>query len=368
MPIRFDNLTPEEIEKLRATASAEEKAAQTVNLAFYTGDHWQGGAAWVGPTLPADDPDAGPTMALIRKAFVSQNVVKEVVDRHADGVVGREPIWSLTVRRALQDGEEIAADEQTLIDEALLARKTCLRLFVPPDLLDEQGALVAQTLDEALQLLYVHRPEPGETTMYLDRRTMQPLGIYAYKEDDKQRYELSYVAAERNQDGEQQTMVRILGDDAAQEALLPLGGLLTLYEVDLDPLISESVRQSQMQLNMTKTMLSRNAVQGGFLERIFLNAQRPGTWSKDENGKDVFTPAPYQTGPGTTSFIMGVETQFAAGGETLTSPHVVFRDPVTPATFLETKDDAYKSILQAERAASRPELTLKHRSARRPVA
>jgi hypothetical protein len=45
-------------------------------------------------------------LTMIQLGFVSRNVIKEIVDRHARGVVGFEPAWRFTPRRPLDKDED----------------------------------------------------------------------------------------------------------------------------------------------------------------------------------------------------------------------------------------------------------------------
>ena len=144
-------------------------------------------------------------------------------------------------------------------------------------------------------------------------------------------------------------MIRIVGGDAdAQRAPLDLGGRLTIYALRRDPLITPQVRQQQRLLNLAKTMLGRNVVLGGFLERIILNAQLPGTIAVDSaTGLKTFTPDPLKLGAGTTNVFAGLPITDEGGRVTgYATPSVIYRDPVPVTTFEETARSAYLGILE----------------------
>src|SRR3954469_1047795 len=103
------------IEQLRAAIAPPEDVA--LNRRFVEGDHWQDAEGWVGPgPLPSDD-DYGGVMLLIEKAFVSRNVIDEVIDRLVSSILGKEPRWSWVPDRPMDDDEEPTDEEQTLISE-----------------------------------------------------------------------------------------------------------------------------------------------------------------------------------------------------------------------------------------------------------
>lgn len=66
------------------------------NRQMYDGDHWLSGAGWIGPQPKAGDAEYAEIFSKIRRAFVSQNVVREIARRHRNGLVGREPLYGVT--------------------------------------------------------------------------------------------------------------------------------------------------------------------------------------------------------------------------------------------------------------------------------
>jgi hypothetical protein len=105
----------------------------------------------------------------------------------------------------------------------------------------------------------------------------------------------------------------------------------------------------QKLLNLALTMLARNVVLGGFLERVLINAQLPGEFRTDPHtGKQVFVPHPLDFGAGSVNALVGVEIRDEGTGELkgYANPDVVYRDPVPVATFADTRDIAYWAILE----------------------
>lgn len=336
-----------------------------VNMAFRAGNHWQGGDGWIGPMLPIGDANFLAMLSEIQRAFVSKNAIGEGVGRHVGGVVGREMEIGLTVRRALKKGKKPTAKEQALIDEAealltewwdergcheliqravatlCCAGRAGLRLFVP-DGERVNGEVPLADLRTSLFRIYPQHPTPDQLVVDTDGATMKPYGVYVYVEDNKTYAEVVY------HDGTQ-TVIRITasGDGADDGAMFDLGGLLTLHEMRREAIITEQVRQNQKLLNLAKTMLGRNVVQGGFLERFILNGERPGEEIEDPTtGQKTFKPAKMRLGAGTTNWINGVVTIDEDGNERVATPSVVFRDPVPITTFEGTERNAYRSVLE----------------------
>lgn len=367
------------------------------NAAYYTGDHWQETAGWSGP-IPTGE-GSGPYIVEIQRAFVSANAIGEVVNRHAGGVLGREPAWGLTVRRPLKEGKKPTGAEQKLIDEAEAfltnwwdaqaaheelqnlaatagwAGRAPIRIMIPAGevVTDEDGQAVipVSPVEEAVMRIWLDRPEPQQATIHTDRRTMQDIGIYSYEErteaGKQTLVELTYLDAPSELDMQpaggraRVTVVEIVTEDdeggrISTDVRMPLGGHLMMAELELTLLVTPQVKQQQRLLNLALTMLQRNVVLGGFLERVFLDAQPPGYFEADpENpGKMRFVPAPFKTGAATTNFVQGrVITDNEGqplldpqGRPSVTSPDVRWREPVAITTFTGTAYEAKRNILE----------------------
>src|SRR5215211_5229537 len=60
---------------------------------FYSGDHFQDFDGWIGEKPAEGTKTYAETVLRIKHGFVSENVIKEVTDRHVSAVLGREPLW-----------------------------------------------------------------------------------------------------------------------------------------------------------------------------------------------------------------------------------------------------------------------------------
>lgn len=366
MATPFDKLTIAQIQQAIQKATPADYA---LNKLFYDGDHWNQGQGWAGPHPATGDPMAPQVMLEIKRAFVSSNKVKEITGRHVGGCIGREPQWGLTVRRPLKEKQKPTQAEQKLIDEAealltewwdergihqllrdtlatlLLGKRAALRLFVPAGVLID-GRIPQADFKTALMQLYVAHPTPAQSLVLTDADTQQRCGVYLYQRDSQTIAELTYLDERGN------TVLRILREQVAEtpepDAVLELGKQLLIHELRRDLLVTQQIRENQAQLNMAKTMMGRNVVQGGFLERIILNGQMPGGYVEDEDAPDGkrFVPAPFRTGAGTTNFVSGATYKDEDGTKHIANPSVVYRDPVKVDTFVATEQAAYRSILE----------------------
>lgn len=206
---------------------------------FYDGDPWQDGDGWVGPRPDAKNPKAGRVLLEIRNCLVSHPGVEEIVNRHRDGVVGREPMWDLVPKRALgkvvrqvpkmvpgPDGlsqvpdpsgaqeddpsgalvdEGPSPEEQTRIDEAVaalnawwdehdvlaeiqmaiedfcLGGRGVLRIFVPAGNLNDNNEIDAAPLEQSLDRVWVKYCAADQAVVINDPMTMRKIGFYVYE-------------------------------------------------------------------------------------------------------------------------------------------------------------------------------------------
>lgn len=384
MPAQFDTLTLDDARKLLARRALDAGAREALD--FYAGDHWRDGDGWIGQQPPQEVRDK--VMAQIAAGFVSQNVSGEVVNRHRNGILGREPRWGFVPRRALADGEEPNDAERALMVEAdaaltewwdkrkpfqlaqravarvLAVERAVLRLYVPIGRA-EGGRVAAADLATALDAIFPDLPEPGAAGVIEDAETGREVAFCASTIADAdrigpapagggngERIELCYL------DDAGATVLRVLGGPAEESAApLPLGGRLLSYELARDPLITPQVRQLQKALNLDLTQMMRNVNLAGSLERFILNAQRPGHWV-DMAGATItqqqaattegarFVPEPLPTGAGVSAWLSGLTTTNEQTGQpVIANPSVQWRDPVPVGTFTDTQAALYQAIL-----------------------
>lgn len=389
----------------RIVNSRVDKQAE-INLKYLKGDHWQASKGWPGPRTGAgEEAISSAMMAAIEASFVSRNAIGEVTGRHVAGVLGRTVHWKFTVKRELKEEtikddatqvervvkEQPTEQEQALIDEAeaalvswwdkreigevlqkmeaavLNAKRAAMRIYVPPDLRDSAGNLPPGDLSQTLDYIYLQHLGTNDdsldiqfpsATVYTQKTSRRQIGIYTYmlrdelidtqgddgSKQNNDRAELTYL------DDAGQTVLRIIDKtgNIDQPITLPLGGRLFMYEITRPWLISPQVVSQQKLLNMAMTMKQRNAVLGGFLERIFSNVDWPGKWVPDSTKKSGqrFEPEPIKIGGGVATNITSLPVEDDKGHVTYLQPAVQYRDPVSPATFIETEDSAYLAILQ----------------------
>jgi hypothetical protein len=368
-----------------------DQVAET-NRKFIDGDHWQNEDGWVGPKPNPSEDGYAETMAEIKRAFVSRNVIAEIVERHVNGVLGKTPTWGFTPIRPinLDAGEKPNEDEsQKIFDieselkywwdqkgvhnllkqvagNMLWSKRGLARLYIPATFVNDRNELVSGTpgtIGEALDVIWPDAPTPEQSTVWETSWTRAEIGIFITKnDDDKTVTELVYLA-----DDKEETIIRILEGEESNEYTFNYGGRLTIFEATRPLLITRQVQEAQRALNLAASMVPRNVVTGGFLERVLLNAQMPGQWEKDSDGNKIrFVPDELHLGPGTTNFIRGidyVETDPSTGREkpVVATPNVKWRPPTPVTPSVEAKRAHYTDML--EECDQAHILTLEHANA-----
>ena len=341
-----------------------------VNRYFYDGDHWQNATGWIGPVLSSESTASQDILAEIKKIFCSRNVIKEVVDRKVDGLLKRRPRTDFVLKENTQTtsiGPESESDRSPLIDEAnsffnaWMVKKALLttlkevygrsqlgegpivRIYIPRGYI-ENGKLPPGTVEECLDKIYVEVIYGSSVGEIIDQDTQFKAVVAQTSVQNRTYTELVY------RDGED-TVLRVLnsGDPTEQVFIWPLGGRLTMWEPKLKPCIDDQVRQNQIAINFFKTLLNRNGVTGGFVERILLDAMPPGHWepNPDAPGDDRYVVEPFKVGAGTTNFFMGARYRDEITGESKTgSPSVFFREPASPQVFVDSARCCYQDIME----------------------
>lgn len=331
-------------------------------------------------------------MNQIEQAFVSENVIKEVVDRHVGGILGREPLWGFVpqstvprsvltrrrrfakfVRRLLLNTDEPEPDDPRAqeADEALTvwwdsaeprkklkeALQRCLnedrvllRLFVPRGLYNKQKVIpVQKSLTDALALIRIDVVSSDKGGVFIDEDTQKPFAVYAYKVEQAECVELSYV----NELG--QTILQILSDKpelAVEPIPYELQGRLWMHEVSRSALITEQIRSEQRSLNLAKTMMMRNVNLAGNLERVVMNSEKPKRKVRVEDAssstgyREEIVDSEWLTGPGATMSLTGLLIRNDEGkiiGRA--NPNISYHDPVPIETFVGTRRECRESML-----------------------
>lgn len=328
---------------------------------LYYGDHWQDDWGFIGQLPPASLPGAPSMKADIKKGFVADNVVKEVVKTHVGGILGREPSWSFLPTEGERDefsketGETLTRwwnDRKALKDlqeatRILVCEGTVVRrLFFPRGRLKEDGSISASTLINALDFIYFQTVYADQGGVFTDPETMQDIGIFLFDEVDANGDVTTHCAELSFLDENGETICKVVKDKGAPITYgpYPLGGRLTIYEMTRDALITEQIQSNQRALNLAHTQMIRNVNLAGNRQETITNAQPPlpktdKTTITPETTKtaDGRFPGTYKRGAGAVNFLMGVPIRDEDGNIVgYTNPTVNVSEPVSVECFKET--------------------------------
>jgi hypothetical protein len=365
------------IEKLsdaQELVEVENASAIQANFDFYYGDHWQNGDAWSGPIPSTNESDYDTVAAEIERGLATKNVVKEIVDRAANAVTGRKPVWDVKPKRAITDESPITEEEQARIDEAknlldnwieekefdkyiskalrqtLLAGKSTLRLFIPAGFV--VNGTVSVDTERPLLNLYLDAPHPLAGAVTVDPNSREKVAVFLGKMGDEDTAEVSFLLPVATENGRVTNTSLIVGNSEipdVSDVQLDLGGRLPVCQLEMPRLVTEQVVAMQKAINLNLTMMQRNSVLGGFLERVILGGQLPGHYEEGEDGQAVFVRDEFVTGAGTVNSISGIPIINEATGQVVnyTTPDMRYRDPVSPDTFLSAAESLYRMVLES---------------------
>lgn len=363
------------------------------NSKFDSGNHYQNGDGYIGAKPLYGTAGYSQTMAQIEAGFVSENVIKEVTDRHIAGLLGREPLWGFLpfdapspdaerrrtvfskiynlVRTVAQktsgnpDDKAQEADEaltsawwntrkvreslKKAVRTALLEERATVKFFFPVGNAEKNARITIQTkndLPSALTIPQIDVLTSDKAGVFTDDFTQEEFGVHVYKVDE----ETDAASVTYIQNG--LTILKVMVDKQADQLYsFELGGRLLMYEITRDALITDQIRSLQKALNLSRTMMVRNVNLAGSLERTILNAERPKETKKVLNSEQTAyieqtVDADYLTGAGATMFLTGMLIRDDQGNViNRANPNISFRDPVSTKTFTETRDDLYAAML-----------------------
>jgi len=379
VPTPFDNYTYDDARSLFSQVpSLPGLAGQTLSQgstprrptsavaarAYFNADHWQNGAGFNGQLPPVSYPGASQIEADIKKRFESENVIKEVVETHIGGLLGREPLWSFLKEQGTAGkkkekdditGEtltpwwnerEALNDLQDAAETVLLEGIAVKRVFFPKGLLPDSGVLTASNLNKALDYIFFQTLTADKAGVFTDPDTQKKIGVFLFEEKDAEGNVVDSCAELSFLDDEGDTVCRVVKDKGADEDFGPykLGGRLLVFEMQRSPLITEQVQSNQKALNLAHTMMTRNVNMAGSRERSVTNAQPPRrptrVQSSTNSNQTVETvPGTYETGAGAVMFLMGYPIRNEKGDIVgYTNPGVNVTDPASVEVFVNTID------------------------------
>lgn len=322
---------------------------------YMEGRHWRGGKGWMGPHVNPNLEEGDRVMDEIERGFVSANKVDEITTTHRDAVVGTPVAWHAAPRQFLAPGDDMTDAQKTaraqleammtkwwdrvnapealahVILNLLAYGRGDVRHIVPPSLIvtgtDGTTGVPVTTVEAALEFIFLEVLEPESALVYRHPRTMQDVSIVLVREEDREWAELTYLDTAGN------TVFRTTGvrGEPDQRIVTVMGRRLNVVEATRRRFVTAQILENQKAMNTALSMIPRNVITGGFIERTMLNAQMPGTYEYNDDGSvKRFIPASYRLGPGSTAWLVGVKTTDAQGNEQIATPTIERGEPVDP--------------------------------------
>lgn len=305
------------------------------NWEWYTGEAFL--SAWLESILDLSQPENQRTSQAIAHNFQSCNKIAEVIDRHLAALSPShlstlDPMLATLV--AKWERENAGVFGNPLEEAALKAKidgRSYLRLYF-------QQTYTAETKEEALE---VHCASIGSVIAYRNSDKFLTQFDYHYTENGESFIERQFLNKGIT------VFQTIFKNEVIKEFSLDLGGGFTIIEINLPLLVTKSIKQNQNAINFALTLLPHNLVYSGWIQESILNAQPPGKWEYDAQGREIFTPNPegLASGAGITRFVQGLplndERNNLIG---YTQPDIRLQQPIDPRTFIETLEVLSQSI------------------------
>jgi len=376
------NIEDIELDRLGEFLRNREYEEADTNRLFYEGDHLQPSknyAGYIGIMPPRGSDEWRPTVEWLERIFASSNQIAAVVNRHVDGILGREPDWNLIRAQSVRDRQTDDQNEEddtvaqqaidALVDwwndrdvignilkpcmaKCLTEKRAVIRAFVPPGYLEANGTLSrAENLRAGLDRLQFEILSVRDAGVFEDQDTRQKFGVYYYRPTDANEqayYELCFV-----NDAGLTELIRVTdrGSILFEADPIDLNGNLYLYEVETDLLITEPVRSLQRSINYALTTMNKNLNVAGSRDTYLTNAQPPKKLieRKNDQGKVLerrTEDVPLEKGGSRANFLMGYPYYDQNGRiQNYTTPGVVTVDPVAVETFLLAAERYKLSLL-----------------------
>lgn len=350
------------------------------------GEHFQ---YWRGRKPNSED------LTEIRKLATTDNQIGVSIERIVGGILGREPSWSLRTREVSTkmlegdiDGPDRAVAEslaeitdklnvwykdvngleetKDALSAMLWGGLASLRLYIPDEYADELRQGSVNTLEEALELIHLHKVEPTNGGVLYDDHNRQ-IGYWYLYEEVIYDFNIGRDMTERHIElhtPQEVRLYRLMNGDL-QRLAVNEEGLTSFPNPFFDEtrkrshrylmhslkrrqgtIISQSIIDMQDRLNVVLTNQARNDDLAGFRSVIFGNAEPYREVDEDGNEREVsFTPL----GPDVQLYVVGTpiyEADLTTADNTpaikgYANPSVTVIDPVDP-NYFHSSADAYR--------------------------
>lgn len=294
---------------------------------WYTGEVFL--PYWLESILDLSIPENQRTSRAIAANFQSCNRIAEVIDRHIAALspstlsFDNPTLETLITKWQRENSGEFGHPLKEAALKAKIDGRAYLRLFFKQSYAGEA----------AIDFLEIHCPPADSVTAYRDGDRFLTGFDYAYLENGEQYIEKQYLKNGLT------VFETIFNNEVTKRFERDLGGGFSIVEINLKPMLTESIKENQNGINFALTLLPTNLARNGWLQKTVLNGQPPGKWEFDAEGRESFVPNKdgLPAGPGITQFIQGLPITDERNNLTgYTSPDLRSEQPISPATFTDT--------------------------------
>lgn len=373
------------MQNVRDVIAADLPPEHTWARRMYEGDHWQGGWGWAGPMVSPDSPDYMRLWHEIMKQFSSRNVVRELVETHVNGVLGRPMRWSLVpVRTTPDERDDTGEDLKSLIAEASSVVRAWLEqrkaheklrdflsdLLIPPgrgalSLFLPRGAgvpvaqgstvlrmLTGNDFGETMGLIFLDRVQVERGRVYTEPDTQREIGVKLIRTrtDGRVGYQDAANLTFLDPSGRETVVATVFEDKTSSAVAYDMGGRLTMFQAERSPIITAQILQQNRILNYAESTIPRNLTTAGFLDRYLISSSLNGKWVRDEEtGQERYEideDSKPTFGPEEVTAIQPQVYEDEDGKLIVTSPSVQRGEPVMPTGSIQSSEHIYNNMLR----------------------
>ena len=305
---------------------------------FYQGDRETAIAFWSGPT-PADNQRSVQNFrGYLDRTINTYNIIRELVLHYSNALVSKPfsfqeneilTQWLHTQRR-LSAFRKRQNPFTEAVTQSLVSGRSFLRLYTPEKYQRSQNEYLRVTA----HLCHLTDSEPEyDSDGFLERF------IYTYKDSKGTQKKEEYFVDENG-------MTHILSQ--GEEIIVDRNGMLPIFELSLDPVISDAAICAQRSITMLMTMLNEHVASCALREHIITNGQMPGEIIQDPDapGGERFVERQdlLELGANRLLWLEGRPIGDPNEPSGYTNPQVYFHDPSNPEVFRTALDILLETI------------------------
>ncbi|MFN6474385.1 MAG: hypothetical protein RMY36_032530 [Nostoc sp. SerVER01] len=241
----------------------------TENWSYYCGDTFQ---FWTGPKPSPDEPHSEIINKQIEAGYISNNLIKECVDRNVSAMVGLMPHWFLYVGNKVQENQQERSPQIIEAEKTLQTWLDQMLQHIAVQDTDEDAnpltMAVTQMLVTGTGYLRLYQPKRykhiNNAKLYQKIRLhCPPLGsVKVYRDDDGEIEQIAYtykggteIQSLDPQTGKLTFTVTYSGNDDNNEQNREeswesdFGGRWTIYELRSPPILNQDIKRLQNAIN-----------------------------------------------------------------------------------------------------------------------